>query len=124
MPKLTQAQLELHLRTMLDGVVSGDTLEGSIEFTCADAEHWEVRGAYRIGNLQGQGGMVLLRDPSDAAPTGDIDLNKLAQGVRMLGLLPHEHPHAAVYNEALKLASAYIVGFIGREEFLRRGEGQ
>jgi len=33
---------------------------------------------------------------------------QMARGIRMLGVLPSEHPHAAVYNEALELAAAYV----------------
>jgi hypothetical protein len=47
-----------------------------------------------------------------------VDLDQLARCVRMLGLLPSEDPHAAIFNEALTCAAAYLRGFIGREQFL------
>jgi hypothetical protein len=49
------------LEDILAGVKSGDTLEGNIEFLMADdPEYWDVRGTYRIGNLQGQGGVRMI----------------------------------------------------------------
>lgn len=48
------------------GVATGDTLEGSIQFSLnyddePAAEHpWDVQAAYRIGNTQGQGGTRLI----------------------------------------------------------------
>ena len=52
--------------------------------------------------------------------TRQVDLDMLARGVTMLGVLPSEHPQAKAYNEALELAAAYLRSFIGREEFLPR----
>ena len=42
------------------GVAIGDTLEGSIVFTLGSPERWDVRGQYRVGNLQGQGGVRVI----------------------------------------------------------------
>lgn len=89
-PKLLdKADLELVLKEMLDGVISGDTLEGHIEFGitgpcpndtdgdgncgrkdcpyCGPIPYWYVRAAYRIGNLDGQGGYRII----EQAPESD-----------------------------------------------------
>ncbi len=48
----------------------------------------------------------------------EIDWEMLARGVRMLGVMKHEHPQSVTYNEALDLAANYIRSFSGRDEFL------
>lgn len=59
---LNKDELISTLTDILEGVKSGDTLEGSIEFLTSydDADKWEVMASYRIGNLQGQGGMKII----------------------------------------------------------------
>lgn len=44
--------------------------------------------------------------PQGAQPYDRI--REIVQGIRGLGVLPHEHPHAEVYNEALTLAADYV----------------
>jgi hypothetical protein len=68
------AELAMVLDDMMKRVLDGDSYEGHIQYTMpeamtpeeeragwpsADAEFW-VTGAYRIGNLQGQGGMRMI----------------------------------------------------------------
>ncbi|MFJ5532390.1 hypothetical protein [Streptomyces sp. NPDC093261] len=51
------------LDVIREGVASGDTLEGSIEFTLSEAgaaHPYAVHGVYRVGNLYGQGGMEVV----------------------------------------------------------------
>ena len=47
-----------------------------------------------------------------------IDWDSLARGVKMLGVLPTEHPQAAAFNEALSVAANYLRAFKGHEENL------
>ena len=60
---MTTHDLVLHLQQIAAAVSDGDSLEGSIEYTASGPDEWTVRGSYRIGNLMGQGGMVLLEKP-------------------------------------------------------------
>lgn len=62
MDKATLLKILDDIRILVD---AGDSYEGSIEYLMpgpGDPEDAEfmVRGAYRIGNLQGQGGMRLI----------------------------------------------------------------
>lgn len=83
-PKLMRKEdVELVLKDMLDGFISGDTLEGSITFGvtgpcpydtdgdgncanqprcpyCGPIPYWHVKAAYRVGNLEGQGGYRII----------------------------------------------------------------
>ena len=63
----------------------------------------------------------VTRDDSRTAAESDVSraLRALGRGIRMLGVMRSEHPQSETYNEALKLAAAYVEGFIGREENLR-----
>jgi hypothetical protein len=71
---MSQATLALLLDDIMHHVLDGDSYEGSLEYLmpgpippgqdpnlwpATDAEFW-VTAAYRIGNLQGQGGMRLI----------------------------------------------------------------
>lgn len=68
------------MERILEGFKSGDTLEGSFEFTCNTMiqpenkkdtrEYFEVTASYRVGNLEGQGGLVLIK------PSVEITLDK------------------------------------------------
>lgn len=58
------------LSDIVEGFESGDTLEGSFEFTL-DEEGWGVRASYRIGNLEGQGGMRLIGEFVDTSSVID-----------------------------------------------------
>lgn len=68
MSELVHAPAQLTARELVDvlddvreGVLSGDTLEGFVEFTIGDEiERWDVRARYRVGNLMGQGGMRMI----------------------------------------------------------------
>lgn len=64
---LTRGELAAVLADVLQGIESGDTLEGSIQFLQPSATMDEptdadymVMASYRIGNLNGQGGLRLL----------------------------------------------------------------
>jgi hypothetical protein len=70
---LTREALLAVLDEIRSGVASGDTLEGSIQFTlnCDEppaAHPYDAQAAYRVGNLQGQGGMRLIGHASPTAP--------------------------------------------------------
>lgn len=74
----TQQDLIAYLADILDRVKTGDSMEGSIEWTLPgegdpqDA-YAMVRASYRIGNLQGQGGMRMvgaIDPPSPVAERG------------------------------------------------------
>lgn len=56
------AYLAVVLRNMADRVERGDSLEGNIEYHAAEGsdELYTITGMYRIGNLEGQGGVRLL----------------------------------------------------------------
>lgn len=71
---MTKETLGFLLADIREHVLEGDSYEGSIEYTMpapatpeeeragwpsADAEFW-VTAVYRIGNLQGQGGMRMI----------------------------------------------------------------
>lgn len=69
---MDRGQLHAALLDMAERVLSGDSFEGNIEYLIpdehgvsgeyglpTDAEFW-VRGVYRIGNLQGQGGSRMI----------------------------------------------------------------
>lgn len=62
---MSAADLSEHLQAIAEGFEEGDTWEGSISFHLADESHgpdlWEVEGAYRVNNRNGQGGMVLIQ---------------------------------------------------------------
>jgi hypothetical protein len=90
--------------------------------TCNCGAFYAIRA--NLGGLQIQESGAT--GPAGVSPQAEqvrIDLDRLAKGVRMLGFLPHEHPQAAVYNEALALAANYLRGFIGREEYLPKASG-
>ena len=52
------------LRQLADMVETGDSLEGSLQYTYADWPYQDkgmkIEGALRTGNREGQGGMLLL----------------------------------------------------------------
>lgn len=59
--QLTRDELIAVLDDVLEGVRTGDTLEGFVEITIGDElELWDVRARYRVGNLMGQGGMKMV----------------------------------------------------------------
>lgn len=47
------------LRALADSVETGDSLEGSLQYTYDEAG-FKIDAALRTGNRQGQGGMMLL----------------------------------------------------------------
>lgn len=62
--KLTTEELVALLRHMADSVEARDSFSGMIEYDCmtdrCQPGEYLVKGAYRVGNSQGQGGMVLI----------------------------------------------------------------
>jgi hypothetical protein len=65
--RLTRRELLSHLRHIVQGVDTGDTLEGSIAWGLPeddDPDGWDVMGAYRVGNTMGQGGSVVIGQPA------------------------------------------------------------
>ena len=67
MAKLTTIQLATLLNDIKAGIEAGDSFEGNLEYTCMakglQRGEWEVRASYRVGNSQGQGGMIII-DPT------------------------------------------------------------
>jgi hypothetical protein len=64
---LTQEQLTELLADILDHIRDGDSFEGHLEYSMPDPDdsppdgtYAMVRAAYRVGNLQGQGGMRMV----------------------------------------------------------------
>lgn len=57
-----RAEFARFLRLLADDVETGDSLEGSLQYTYAliGRDDVEVEAAVRTGNLQGQGGMTIL----------------------------------------------------------------
>jgi hypothetical protein len=65
--RFTRRDLLSHLRQIIHGVDTGDTLEGNISWGLPeddDPDGWDVMGAYRIGNKMGQGGMIVIGKPA------------------------------------------------------------
>jgi hypothetical protein len=65
----TYAEVAAVLRDMADHVEAGDSFEGSIEYHMPhprdpDADAM-MRASYRIGNLQGQGGVRIIGSITD-----------------------------------------------------------
>lgn len=64
---LTRAELLDVLDDLRDRVAAGDSLEGSFEYMLPeDGPGYDVRASYRVGNLQGQGGMRIVGRMTDA----------------------------------------------------------
>lgn len=65
---LTRDELAAELHRIADSVAAGDSFEGSIDYTCMLEElppgEFQLRGAVRIGNRDGQGGMRLYERAS------------------------------------------------------------
>lgn len=65
--RFSRRELLSHLRQIVQGVDTGDTLEGNISWGLpedSNSEGWDVMGAYRVGNTMGQGGMVVIGKPA------------------------------------------------------------
>ena len=62
--KLTTSELVALLRHVADSVEAGDSFAGFLEYDCMTDQcqrgEYLVKGAYRVGNSQGQGGMNLI----------------------------------------------------------------
>lgn len=73
---MTQAELLAVLDDIRSRVDAGDSFEGNLTYAIPEAEDapadsFDVVATYRIGNLQGQGGMRMLGEwgnPEDGAP--------------------------------------------------------
>lgn len=58
---MSREEFAMLLRELAEAVEQGDSLEGSVTYTYSNAPRTvEVDGAIRIGNLNGQGGALLL----------------------------------------------------------------
>lgn len=59
--KLSTEQLVAVLDDIKTRVQAGDSFEGNLAYSCMSESlgkgEWEVVGAYRVGNSEGQGGM-------------------------------------------------------------------
>jgi hypothetical protein len=66
--KVTAAELASILRGVAGLVLAGDSFEGSINYHLSGPDSWEVHGAYRFGNTDGQGCMRLIKASEPATP--------------------------------------------------------
>ena len=57
---VTKEELIAILQDMIDVISDDDSFEGNIEYSFGEEKDFSVRGAYRIGNQYGQGGMRLV----------------------------------------------------------------
>lgn len=64
--KVNKAQLLMLLADITRTVEADDSFEGSIGWIAINRDNFAVYGAYRVGNSQGQGGMVLLGSEEEA----------------------------------------------------------
>ena len=68
--KLQQGSLANLFRLLATMIEDGDSFEGSISYSCLDNDldggDFRVTGTYRIGNLDGQGGVVVLEKEEDS----------------------------------------------------------
>lgn len=64
--KLTTSELVSLLRHMAASVEAGDSFSGFLEYDCMTDQcqlgEYLVKGAYRVGNSKGQGGMNLIEE--------------------------------------------------------------
>jgi hypothetical protein len=60
------------LEEMARDVRMGDSFEGTFAYEMQRDGSFKVRAAYRVGNLQGQGGMRLIEEPSEPEPAREI----------------------------------------------------
>lgn len=77
MQNMSRSELLSLLDDIRDRVARGDSLEGNLQYLLADinAEHpYDVAATYRVGNLMGQGGCVLV-----GADTGPIRCTRCKQ---------------------------------------------
>jgi hypothetical protein len=66
---LSRSEFCALLHDLLHSVEHGDSLEGNIQYEVADHQgSYRVKGAYRIGNREGQGGVRLVN--ADSPPGG------------------------------------------------------
>lgn len=81
---MSQQDLAALLQDMLDRVKVGDSLEGSIEYALpyiGDPEdtYAMVRAVYRVGNLQGQGGMRMVGEVTSEPDPLRAELDRLRE---------------------------------------------
>jgi hypothetical protein len=64
MAKTAKKDLAATLRDMATRVEAGDSFEGRIAYSCMEdgcgEDEFEVDAAWRVGNLDGQGGMQVI----------------------------------------------------------------
>lgn len=64
---MQERDLAVLLRSLAESVESGDSMEGSLEYLIPDEGFGLcVRAAYRVGNRDGQGGMVTIGEQAPA----------------------------------------------------------
>jgi hypothetical protein len=74
---LSRSEFCALLHDLLHGIEHGDSLEGNVQYEVADQSgSYRVKGAYRIGNREGQGGVRIIdssnprRSPDSSSPPG------------------------------------------------------
>lgn len=69
MPRMTEEQLLGILADIRERLEARDSMEGTISWCWTEEPGvYNVTGTYRVGNSEGQGGCVLLRDAVDDEP--------------------------------------------------------
>lgn len=58
--KLSKEQTIKVLQSIIYAIENNDSFEGSFNYRIEDIDTFEVQAAYRVGNSEGQGGMVLI----------------------------------------------------------------
>lgn len=86
---MKRAELATLLRETADAVASGDSAEGRVQWAIgATRDDVVVDAAIRTGNLEGQGGYIMVDESPPAAPPPDphVDPERLAPGERATGI--------------------------------------
>lgn len=60
---MTKDGLLALLQRTIDAVKANDSFEGRIAYTSTSQDTFSVQAAVRVGNSQGQGGMIVVADP-------------------------------------------------------------
>lgn len=109
--KATPSQIASFLREVAALVEAGDSFEGRIEWCIprdagglpcdAGGDQLELTAAYRVGNLQGQGGMRIIKDTSpgenvhaDPGTAEEVPLSpEVLRGLRLLAFVAAPKAH-------------------------------
>jgi hypothetical protein len=68
--RLSRAEFVALLGSLAAVVGSGDSFEGTLQYLEVEGDQYEVGCSYRVGNLAGQGGVVLVEFTGKAPSCG------------------------------------------------------